>query len=135
MRKTNYSYETAKFRIELSEAGYITVNFTNAAVIQQADVKLVSERIKWLANSQPYCLLIDISNSPGFSDEVQLYAASIDNHQNKLAEAIIVNSSWQARAGNLYRNYLRKQHYEQRFFIHRDKAHAWLLSRANKNSV
>jgi hypothetical protein len=126
MRKTNYSYETAKFKIELAEAGYILVTFQEQITVTEKDVKLVSERIKWLTNGSPHCLLVDISNNPVFSEDVQAYAASLDNYKEKYAEAVVVSSSWQARAANLYGKYLRKSHYVQRFFYSKEKAEQWL---------
>ncbi len=133
MRKTNYSYETTRFKIELADAGYILLTFNTGTTVTENDVKLVSERIKWLTNGGAHCLLVDISNNPIFSEEVQRYAASLDNYHEKYAEAIVVSSSWQARAANLYRKYLRKSHYVQRFFYSREKAISWLMKQKPEN--
>jgi hypothetical protein len=133
MRKTNYSYETTKFKIELADAGYILVTFNEQITVTVDDVKSVSERIKWLTNGSPHCLLVDISNNPIFSENVQAYAASLDNYKEKYAEAVVVSSSWQARAANFYGKYLRKFHYVQRFFYSREKAISWLSKQKPEN--
>ncbi|MGL5892546.1 MAG: hypothetical protein ACRC3B_21825 [Bacteroidia bacterium] len=127
MRKANYSYQTNKFKIELENNSFIKLTFFENVIIEEGDVKLIAERVKWLTNGWPHFLLIDLRGKPVFSDQVQLYAASMDDNDKKMAEAIIVNSSWQARAGNFYSTYLRKKHYVQRFFYSKEKAVSWLM--------
>ncbi|MCA6392180.1 MAG: hypothetical protein IM607_12400 [Cytophagales bacterium] len=129
MRKTSYSYENSKLCIHYLEESLITVTFSPGITVTEADVKLVDQRVKWLTCNLPHFLIIDISSKAHFPAHVQEYAASLDVNLNKIAEAVIVASGWQARTANLYRNYLRKTHYEQRFFISHQKAHEWIKQR------
>jgi hypothetical protein len=132
MRKTSYSYENSTLCIQYPEESLITVSFAPGITVTEADVKLVDQRIKWLTGESPHFLIIDISSKAHFPASVQEFAASLDVNPNKIAEAIIVASGWQARTANLYRNYLRKKHYEQRFFISHEKARAWIEQHMQK---
>lgn len=96
---------------------------------------MADQRIKWLAGTTSHFLIVDLSRDPVIPTEVQEYAAKLDVNPNKVAEAIIVSSGWQARAANLYRNYLRKTHYEQRFFISSEKAREWIEMQIQKNNA
>jgi hypothetical protein len=135
MRKTNYSYENSKLSITYQGEALITVKFLPDVTVTESDVHMVDQRIKWLTGATPHFLIIDISNDPVFPAEVQEYAARLDVNSYKVAEAIIVSSGWQAKTANLYRNYLRKKHYEQRFFISPEKAREWIEIHIQKNKA
>ena len=111
--------------------GVMNIIFKDNLLIEMKDV---SEVLDWVASLGPdkkYLNLMEGANSTDFDTEVREFAASSDNNEYTIADAMVISSYAHKLLANFYMRF-NKPYKPTRIFTERTKAIDWLLSMKEK---